>query len=128
MVQQDDSQNTALTQDPRFIEAIRLFNEEKWYLAHDVFEELWHETSNPERKTLQGLLQVAVGQYHLSCGNRRGATILFGEGLGRLRNIGSTDLGLDIAHLKCCVEARLNRLQQDLDPDECTVPILLGKD
>ena len=65
--------------DPRFQEAIRLFNAQEWYAAHDVLEEIWHETADPERRCLQGLLQVAVAQLHL---------------------------------------------QQDGDPESCTVPVL----
>lgn len=117
-----------LVEDPRFKRAIELFNAANWYPAHDVFEELWHETAGPERRTLQGVLQVAVAQLHLEGGNRRGATILYGEGLGRLRGIGTPDLGFDLDHLCSCVEARLKCLQQDMDPDDCTVPILLGKE
>ena len=33
--------------DPRFQKAVQLFNDGEWYDAHDVFEELWHETANP---------------------------------------------------------------------------------
>ena len=55
-----------LEADPRFQDAIRLFNTQEWYAAHDVLEELWHETADPERRCLQGLLQVAVAQLHLS--------------------------------------------------------------
>ena len=44
--------------DPRFQQAIELFNSQQWYDAHDVFEELWHETAEPERRSLQGILQV----------------------------------------------------------------------
>ena len=51
--------------DPRFGQAIELFNSQEWYAAHDVFEELWHETADPERRSLQGILQVAVAQLHL---------------------------------------------------------------
>ena len=65
--------------DPRFQQGVELFNAGEWYAAHDLFEELWHETADPERRSLQGILQVAVAQLHLQRGNRRGATILFGE-------------------------------------------------
>ena len=65
--------------DPRFQKAVELFNDGEWYDAHDVFEELWHETADPHRRSLQGVLQVAVAQLHLQRDNRRGATILFGE-------------------------------------------------
>ena len=110
--------------DPRFQQAVALFNAEEWYAAHDVFEELWHETTDPERRCLQGILQVAVAQLHLQLGNRRGATILFGEALGRLQRPGTPDLGLDLETLCDCVRNRLQALQQDGDPECCTVPVL----
>ncbi len=113
--------------DKRFKKAWELFNSSDWYLAHDIFEELWHETNGPERKTLQGLLQIAVAQIHLERGNQTGATILYGEGLGRLKDIGTPDLGIDLGHLCLCVQARLLKLQQEDDPASCTVPVLKSK-
>ena len=110
--------------DPRFTSAIELFNTGEWYAAHDVFEELWHETADPERRSLQGILQVAVAQLHLQRGNRRGATILFGEALGRLRRPGTPDLGLDLDGLCAVIQGRLELLQLDGDPESCTVPVL----
>ena len=35
--------------DPRFQQGLELFNAGEWYAAHDLFEELWHETADPER-------------------------------------------------------------------------------
>tara|TARA_B100000482_G_scaffold185653_1_gene162523 strand:+ start:1504 stop:1869 length:366 start_codon:yes stop_codon:yes gene_type:complete len=110
--------------DPRFQKAVQLFNDGEWYDAHDVFEELWHETANPHRRCLQGVLQVAVAQLHLQRDNRRGATILFGEALGRLKRPGTPELGLDIEGLCTCVEQRLRSLQLNEDPELCTVPFL----
>ena len=96
--------------DPRFQQAIELFNSQQWYDAHDVFEELWHETAEPERRSLQGILQVAVA--------------LCGEALGRLRRPGTPDLGLDLDSLCTVIQRRLELLQQDGDPESCTVPVL----
>ena len=110
--------------DPRFQQGVELFNAGEWYAAHDLFEELWHETADPERRSLQGILQVAVAQLHLQRGNRRGATILFGEALGRLKRPGTPDLGLDLASLCCAAQQRLEALQRDGDPESCTVPVL----
>ena len=110
--------------DPRFQQGLELFNAGEWYAAHDLFEELWHETADPERRSLQGILQVAVAQLHLQRGNRRGATILFGEALGRLKRPGTPDLGLDLEALCRAAQQRLEALQQDGDPESCTVPVL----
>ncbi|BEV36324.1 DUF309 domain-containing protein [Synechococcus sp. M16CYN] len=113
-----------LQTDPRFSQAIKFFNNGEWYAAHDILEELWHETADPDRRSLQGILQVAVAQLHLQQDNRRGATILFGEALGRLKRPGTTNLGLDISTLCDCVEQYLHCLQNEEDPGSCAVPLL----
>ena len=110
--------------DPRFQQGVELFNAGEWYAAHDLFEELWHETADPERRSLQGILQAAVAQLHLQRGNRRGATILFGEALCRLKRPGTPALGLDLASLCLAAQPRLAPLQQEGDPESCTVPVL----
>ena len=110
--------------DPRFKKGLNLFNTADWYLAHDLFEELWHETNGLERTTLQGILQIAVAQVHLEQGNKNGATILFGEGLGRLKRIGTPNLGLDLDRLCETVKSRLDCLQQNIDPESCEKPYL----
>ena len=120
-----DPEELALMADPRFSESVALFNAGEWYPCHDGFEELWHETQGSSRKALQGILQIAVAHIHLERGNRRGATVLLGEGLGRLRAYGATHLGLDLETLRQAAASRLQALQQDEDPDREPVPRLL---
>ena len=110
--------------DPRFGEAVRLFNAGEWYACHDGFEELWHETQGPCRKVLQGILQIAVAHLHLERGNRRGATVLLGEGLGRLQNEGPDAFGLNLELLRQQARARLHALQQEQDPTPLPLPRL----
>ena len=111
--------------DKRFNDAVNLFNTQSWYPAHDLFEELWHETQSPEREILQGILQIAVARLHLEKGNTKGATILYGEGLARLKNFLETDLGLDLRQFCECLEQSLKLLQQDSEPEAVSVPCLL---
>ena len=113
--------------DPRFQEAIDLFNSQEWYLAHDAFEDLWHETAGVERNTLQAILQVAVAQLHLERGNTNGALILFGEALGRINNIASSDLGLELDVLVASIESIVSKLQNGQMPDESSLPLLKKK-
>ena len=63
-----DPHESELIDDPRFDQAVRLFNAAEWYACHDGFEELWHETQGPLRPVLQGILQIAVAQIHLGRG------------------------------------------------------------
>ena len=120
-----DPEELALMADPRFSASVDLFNAGQWYPCHDGFEELWHETQGSSRKALQGILQIAVAHIHLERGNRRGATVLLGEGLGRLRAYGPSHFGLDLDALRQSAARRLHALQQDADPSLQPIPTLL---
>jgi len=111
--------------DPRLGEAIRLFNAADWYACHDLVEELWHETAGPMRPVLQGILQIAVAELHLEKANLRGATILMGEGLGRLRSSGSMALGLNLEGLRAVALQRLQTLQSGGSLDHVPFPKLI---
>lgn len=120
-----DLEELALMADPRFSASVALFNQGDWYACHDGFEELWHETQGSSRRALQGILQIAVAHLHLERGNNRGATVLLGEGLGRLRSYGSSHLGLDLDVLRHCAGCRLDALQQNASLDAMPLPRLI---
>ena len=117
-------QDDLFINDSRFEIGMKLFNTCQWYKSHDVFEEIWHETGGPERQLLQGILQVAVAQVHLENSNINGATILYGEALGRLKRFKLSNLGLDIEGLSKCISRRLEFLQIGKDLDGCSLPVL----
>tara|TARA_Y100001968_G_C19334432_1_gene706065 strand:- start:734 stop:1114 length:381 start_codon:yes stop_codon:yes gene_type:complete len=119
-----DKQDDLFIYDSRFENAMKLFNSCHWYKSHDVFEEIWHETYGPERQVLQGILQIAVAQVHLENGNINGATILYGEALGRLKRYEIDDLRLDIENLCKCITKRLSFLQTGKDISNCSLPVL----
>ena len=91
--------------------ALNLFNNHKWYEAHDAFEEIWNSVDGDERQVIQGILQVSVSQFHLSKGNLNGATILLGEGLGRIKNRTKIKLGIDLESFCRSLEELLRKLQ-----------------
>jgi len=91
--------------------ALKLFNNHKWYEAHDAFEDIWNTVDGDERQVIQGILQVSVSQFHLSKGNLNGATILLGEGLGRIKSRTNINLGIDLESFCKCLEDLLRKLQ-----------------
>tara|TARA_B100000212_G_scaffold171703_1_gene129056 strand:- start:170 stop:544 length:375 start_codon:yes stop_codon:yes gene_type:complete len=105
-------------------EAINLFNSQKWYEAHDAFEDIWNDLVGDERQIIQGILQVSVSQFHLSKGNLNGAMILLGEGLGRIRNRVSDDLEIDLLLLCDSLESLLNKLHTNMPLNQSDVPFL----
>lgn len=57
---------------PEYLRGITLFNESKFFDAHEVLEDVWRAASQEEKKIWQGLVQVAVAMHHYSTGNRVG--------------------------------------------------------
>lgn len=107
-----------MTVPPTFYEGIRQLNNQQFYDCHDILEALWFEAMEPEKSLYQGILQIAVGCYHLENHNLRGATILVGEGLRRLRQSEELDYaGFDLADFIEQGAALLEKLQF-LDPAE----------
>ena len=94
-----------------FLTALNLFNKHQWYEAHDAFEEIWNSADGDERQVIHGILQVSVSQFHLSKGNLNGATILLGEGLGRIKTRTKINLGIDLESFCRCLEDLLRKLQ-----------------
>ena len=70
--------------DPKFEEAIAQFNSGDYYACHDTLESIWNDSLQSDRAFYQGILQIAVGLYHLRNQNWYGAAILLGEGTSRL--------------------------------------------
>ena len=68
-----------------FWQGVEQFNAGQFYACHDILEALWIDSIEPDKTFYQGILQIAVGLYHLGNHNQRGAMILLGEGSNRLR-------------------------------------------
>jgi len=111
------------SQDPLLL-ALNLFNNQKWYEAHDAFEDIWNTVDGDERQVIQGILQVSVSQFHLSKGNLNGATILLGEGLGRIKSRTNVNLGIDLEFFCRSLEDLLRKLQYNEILDESDKPFL----
>jgi predicted metal-dependent hydrolase len=118
------AEEATILQDSRFHSGVAAFNRGEWYGCHDDFEAVWHETQGRLRPVLQGILQIAVAHHHLEGGNQRGATVLLGEGLGRLAAAESCELGLDIQKLQQTSLQHFCALQQGSSLDPLSLPRL----
>ncbi|BAZ46295.1 hypothetical protein NIES4102_33250 [Chondrocystis sp. NIES-4102] len=73
-----------MVEETQFQRAITEFNQQQYYSCHDLLEAIWVEAPEVDKRFYQGILQVAVGCYHLSNDNLKGAIILLGEAVRRL--------------------------------------------
>ncbi len=72
---------------------LALFAAGKYYEGHDVLEEHWRADRQDFYK---GLIQFAVGLYHESRGNAKGAARVLERAEGYLRPYGPAHMGLDV--------------------------------
>ncbi|MBD2580188.1 DUF309 domain-containing protein [Oscillatoria sp. FACHB-1406] len=107
-----------------FQQGIKQFNRQDFYACHDTLEALWIEAEQSDKQFYQGILQIAVGCYHLTNLNWRGAVILLGEGTRRIRDYQPTYENIDVASL---LDESLTLLEtlQHIEPDR--VSTILAK-
>lgn len=78
---------------------IEQFNQGDYYACHDTLEALWLEANPGDQAFYQGILQIAVGLYHLTNLNWQGAAILLGEGSNRLTAYEEIYSGINVSNL-----------------------------
>ena len=96
---------------PEFEKGIAEFNRCQFFECHETLEALWQHQGEPERQFTQGIIQIAVGFYHLLRNNRTGAQRLFERGLGRIRRFPPDHLGLNMHEFAHAVADNLSILK-----------------
>ncbi len=101
------------------------FNRGEYFLAHELWEEVWRESEDAEQRPfVQGLIQIAAGLHHLQEHRARPAAGLLRKGLEKLSPTGPSrpsrqSRQAPYAHL--CIEpliGQLTRLLVELDAPE----------
>jgi uncharacterized protein len=86
-----------LSEDPRYLAGVVLFNQQDFFEAHEVWEDLWAESHGDTRRFYQGLIQAAVGLCHYANGNLRGAIKLFRTSQGYMDGLPSPFQSMDLS-------------------------------
>jgi predicted metal-dependent hydrolase len=84
-------------------EGVELFNQERFWEAHEVLEEIWHPATGADRDIIQGLILTAAALVHYQK-NEQAVCISI---LGRAREkLGARDhfKGVDIERLRAGIE------------------------
>lgn len=80
----------------KYVEGLRLFNEQEFFECHDELEELWSETMGEERLFLQGLIQAAVALFHFGNGNLGGARKMYQSAWDKLGKYPTPYMHMDL--------------------------------
>ena len=86
------------------------FNDRLFFECHDTLEEVWSGVRGAPRDFFQGLIQVAVGFYHLGNGNPGGARTVLRRSLERLARYPPRYAGVELEPLRAAVGEWLSAL------------------
>jgi predicted metal-dependent hydrolase len=91
--------------DPQVIEGLELYNARQYFECHEVLENTWRAEKGPVRELYRGILQVAVGYYHIQRGNYVGARKMFKRCRRWLAPFPDTCQGINLAGLRRDMQA-----------------------
>jgi uncharacterized protein len=77
------------------LEGIALFNEGRFWHAHEAWERRWLACDGDEKLFLQGLIQLAAAWHHVQRGTLSGAVRLFDAALEKLSHLPEGYRGVD---------------------------------
>ena len=93
---------------------LELMREQRWFDAHESFEDEWRTAPETERDFLQGLVHVTVAWHHASRGNRPGASRQLEKATRRLGPYAPAHRGVDVTRVLGQVEAASARVAEGL--------------
>lgn len=83
-------------QQKKLIEGLTLFNEQKFYEAHEAIEEIWLHWKGNEKFFLQGLIQLAASFHHFSKRKNKESMIAFYRAKLKLMKFSNFYFGIKI--------------------------------
>jgi predicted metal-dependent hydrolase len=96
---------------------VALFNQRRYFDAHEVWEDRWRLESGEPRRLLHGLIQLAAAFHQLTVlGSPKGFARLLDKSLPKLRALGERCCGVALGPLLIEAEgwrARAHTLEQD---------------
>lgn len=111
----------------KFEEGLAHFNGEKFFEAHEFWEEIWLVEPEPEKTFLQGLIQITAAYHHHQRGNPDGAQSLLTSGIVKLLRFPKDHHGLPINELRESAKKWVRALGEQLDTSELKFPRLVSK-
>ena len=116
--------------DARFYEGIQEYNSGRYFEAHEILEDLWHEYRETDRTFIQGLIQLSAGFYHFQCANWKAAASQLSKALKKLEPYQPEHLGIEMedflsAIITCCQIATKLMEGKTLDPESVVIPKIM---
>lgn len=97
---------------PQAKEGLRLFNEGKYFEAHEALEIAWLEEQGKVRELYRGILQIAVVYLHATRRNYNGVIKVYGRSQKWLKDWPEFCRGINVGQLQKDAEAVLKEIEK----------------
>ena len=97
---------------PRARKGLILFNERKYFEAHEELEAAWKDEKGKIRELYQGILQAGVTYLHITRGNHAGAIKVYGRSMRWLRQWPETCRGVEVGQLRNDLDAAIEEVKR----------------
>jgi predicted metal-dependent hydrolase len=114
----------SMNKDEKFQRGISHFNTGEFFEAHEVWEEIWLEETEPEKTFLQGIIQIAAAFHHYCRENIDGTETLLASGIVKLSRFPPEHRGLAIGELRSEAKQWARNIGKGENPKRSEIPRL----
>ena len=97
---------------PKAVEGLELFNNGRYWKAHEALEAAWRSEPSPLRELYRGILQAGVVYLHISRGNYAGAIKVYQRSQKWLTLWPETCRGVKIGQLRRDLQEAIHEMQK----------------
>lgn len=97
---------------PRALQGILLFNDGRYFEAHEELEAAWREERGKVRELYQGILEAAVTYLHIRRGNYEGAIKVYGRSMKWLDGWPEICRGAEVGQLRRDLSAAITEIRR----------------
>jgi predicted metal-dependent hydrolase len=97
---------------PRARAGLILFNEGKYFEAHEELEAAWRDERGKVRELYQGILEAGVTYLHITRRNYAGAVKVYGRSMKWLRQWPETCSGVEVGQLRNDLDAVIEEVKR----------------
>jgi hypothetical protein len=108
--------NEAAEKEALFQKGLMEYEKGDYFEAHEAWEDLWSDYNLPDRKFIQGLIQLSVSFVHLRNGNMNGARSLLKKCSEKLQPYQHLQRGINMDELKMGIETVALAYEEIDDP------------
>ncbi len=91
---------------------IRLFNQGRYFEAHEELEAAWRDEKGKIRELYQGILEAGVTYLHITRGNYTGAVKVYGRSMKWLRSWPEDCRGVNVGQLRRDLDVAIASVRQ----------------